>query len=363
VSRTLSRILLASLTALAAALAVSLVAQPTPAQPSDPVRVMALGDSITGSPGCWRALLWRQLQNTGFTNVDFVGTLPPQGCGFPYDGENEGHGGFLATNVASQNQLVGWLAATNPDVVMMHFGTNDVWNARTNQQILGAFTTLVNQMRANNPAMRVLVAQIIPMNPSNCAECAQRVVSLNAAIPAWAAGISTAQSPVTVVDQWTGFNTATDTGDGVHPNASGDQKIAARWVPALTAALGGVPTSPPPSTTSPPPATTSPPPAPGGCTAAYRIVGQWQGAFQGAVTVTNTGTSRINGWTVRFRFAGGQQVSQSWGGQLSQSGPDVTVPNAAWNGALDPAGSAEFGFIASWTGTNAVPTPVSCTPN
>ena len=62
------------------------------------------------------------------TEVDFVGTLPPQGCGFTYDGENEGHGGFLATNVASQNQLVGWLAATDPDVVLMHFGTNDVWS-------------------------------------------------------------------------------------------------------------------------------------------------------------------------------------------------------------------------------------------
>jgi acyl-CoA thioesterase-1 len=40
------------------------------------------------------------------------------------------------------------------------------------------------------------------------------------------------------VDQWTGFNTTTDTGDGVHPNDSGIRKIADRWYPALTAALG-----------------------------------------------------------------------------------------------------------------------------
>ena len=62
-----------------------------------PVRIMPLGDSITGSPGCWRALLWNRLQNTGFTDIDFVGTLPPQGCGVAHDGDNEGHGGFLAT--------------------------------------------------------------------------------------------------------------------------------------------------------------------------------------------------------------------------------------------------------------------------
>jgi hypothetical protein len=70
----------------------------TPPTGGTPVKIMALGDSITGSPGCWRALLWQMLPAA---EVDFVGTLPPQGCGFPYDGENEGHGGYLATNVAN----------------------------------------------------------------------------------------------------------------------------------------------------------------------------------------------------------------------------------------------------------------------
>jgi lysophospholipase L1-like esterase len=195
---------------------------------------MALGDSITGSPGCWRALLWQKLPAA---RVDFVGTLPPQGCGFTYDGENEGHGGYLATNVASQNLLVGWLAVTHPDVVMMHFGTNDVWSNLPTATILAAFTRMVGQMRASKPTMKILVAQIIPMNPSTCAECAQRVVNLNAAIPAWAASLTTAASPITVVDQFTGFVDATDTYDGVHPNDAGNVKIANRWYPAVSAAI------------------------------------------------------------------------------------------------------------------------------
>jgi lysophospholipase L1-like esterase len=202
-----------------------------------PVRVMALGDSITGSPGCWRALLWQQLQRSGHTNVDFVGTLPAQGCGFTYDGENEGHGGILATNVADQNQLPAWLSATRPDVVMMHFGTNDVWNNRSTATILAAFSKLVDQMRASKPTMKILVAQIIPMTPANCSACTQRVVDLNQAIPGWAASKTTAASPITVVDQFTGFDTAVDTGDGVHPDASGDQKMADRWYPALVSAI------------------------------------------------------------------------------------------------------------------------------
>ena len=80
------------------------------------VRVMPLGDSITGSPGCWRALLWNAVQASGLTNIDFVGTLPPQGCGIAYDGDNEGHGGILGTDIADQNLLPAWLAATRPDV-------------------------------------------------------------------------------------------------------------------------------------------------------------------------------------------------------------------------------------------------------
>src|ERR1044072_8424553 len=61
--------------------------------PAAAIRIMPLGDSITGSPGGWRALLWNRLQSTGYTDIDFVGTLPPQGCSVAHDCDNEGHGG------------------------------------------------------------------------------------------------------------------------------------------------------------------------------------------------------------------------------------------------------------------------------
>ncbi|KAH8148969.1 uncharacterized protein LAJ45_06944 [Morchella importuna] len=197
-------------------------------------KIMPLGDSITGSPGCWRALLWQSLIAAGKTNIDFVGTLPAQGCGFTYDGENEGHGGYLVTNVANQNLLPAWLSATSPDIVMMHFGTNDVWNNIATTTILAAYTTLVRQIRAQNPNMKILVAQILPMNPSGCSTCAAGVVALNNAIPSWASGLSTSASPIYVVDQWTGFVTSTDTSDGVHPNDAGIIKVANKWYPTLS---------------------------------------------------------------------------------------------------------------------------------
>jgi lysophospholipase L1-like esterase len=202
---------------------------------------MPLGDSITGSPGCWRAILWNKLQSTGYTHFEFVGTLPSEDCGQPpygFDGAHEGHGGYLVTDVAILNLLPDWLSTTNPDIIMMHFGTNDVWSSISPSTILGTYSILVDQMRENNPNVKILVAQIIPMDPArSCIGCGQRVIELNAAIIDWASDKSTDQSPIIVVDQWTGFDTDTDTYDGVHPNDAGNQKIADKWYPALTALL------------------------------------------------------------------------------------------------------------------------------
>ena len=75
------------------------------------------------------------------------------------------------------------------------------------------------------------------MNPPNCVECGQRVVDFNAAIAAWAPNMTTASSPITVVDCWTGFDAKTMTGDGVHPNDRGNQAMANCWFAPLSKAV------------------------------------------------------------------------------------------------------------------------------
>ena len=77
------------------------------------------------------------------------------------------------------------------------------------------------------------------MKPSNCPQCGDRVVALNKAIPAWAAAKNTTDSPIVVVDCWTGFDPAKDTGDGVHPNSAGNQKLADAWYAPLVRAIQG----------------------------------------------------------------------------------------------------------------------------
>lgn len=352
-------VLSAVLVVLAAVLAVT-VAKPA-LSAAAPTRIMMLGDSITAGPGCWRALLWDQLQRTGYSNIDFVGTQPGGGCSVAHDGDHEGHSGFSATGVADQNLLPPWLAATSPDIVLMHLGTNDMWGGYIpTENKIAAYTKLVGQMRANKPTVKIIVAQIIPMSQSACATCPADVVALNNRIPAWAAGLTTAQSPIIVVDQWTGFDLAADTGDGVHPNDAGFRKMADRFYPALARVLDGV--VPPSPTTSPTPSSSpSPSPSPSGaaCTATYRVVSQWSDGFQGEVSVRNTGPAPISAWTATFSFGGGQRITQAWNAAAVQSGTVVTARNLSWNGSLAAGGSTSFGFLASLAGSNATPT-VSC---
>jgi len=121
----------------------------------------------------------------------------------------------------------------------MHLGTNDVWNNRSPSEILAAFDTLLVQMRESKKTMKILVAQIIPMNPPNCAQCGARVVALNKAIGEWAPMRNSTESLVQVVDCWTGFDTGRDTRDGVHPVESGNQKLAECWFGPLVGAIRG----------------------------------------------------------------------------------------------------------------------------
>ena len=58
---------------------------------------------------------------------------------------------------------------------------------------------------------------------------------LNEQIPGWAASESTPDSPIYVVDQWTGFDPGTHAYDRVHPKMQGSQKMADVWLAALHA--------------------------------------------------------------------------------------------------------------------------------
>ncbi|WP_433534726.1 lytic polysaccharide monooxygenase auxiliary activity family 9 protein [Micromonospora sp. CA-249363] len=124
------------------------------------------------------------------------------------------------------------------------------------------------------------------------------------------------------------------------------------------------PTTPPPTTPPPttPPPTTPPPttPAPtGDCMAVYKVTSSWQGGFQGEVTIMNHGSTPFSGWTASWTWPSGQVINQIWSATQTTSGASVTATNVQYNGTVAPEGTTTFGFLASSTGTNSLPT-VTC---
>lgn len=104
--------------------------------------------------------------------------------------------------------------------------------------------------------------------------------------------------------------------------------------------------------------TLTPTPVTGGtaCKVAYIVTSQWSGGFGGSIVITNTGTTTLNSWTLKFSFANGQTITQLWNGNYTQAGSAVTLTNLSYNGTLTPGATVNPGFNASWNGSNANPT-------
>ncbi|KUM73370.1 cellulase family glycosylhydrolase [Streptomyces curacoi] len=107
--------------------------------------------------------------------------------------------------------------------------------------------------------------------------------------------------------------------------------------------------------------TTSSGGSPAACGVGYRVTNEWPGGFQGEVVIRNTGSSAINGWTLRWAFPSGQRISNLWGGTATQSGAEVSVAAASYTATIAPAGSVTLGFTATKGSTN--PTPTAFTLN
>ncbi|QFZ21272.1 cellulose binding domain-containing protein [Saccharothrix syringae] len=93
-----------------------------------------------------------------------------------------------------------------------------------------------------------------------------------------------------------------------------------------------------------------------GCRVTYQVGSQWQGGFSATVNLTNLGDP-VTSWRLTWSFAAGQRVTQLWNGTATQSGAQVSVDNAGWNGNLGTGASAGLGFTGSWNNSaNPLPT-------
>ncbi len=133
-----------------------------------------------------------------------------------------------------------------------------------------------------------------------------------------------------------------------------------------TATVASISLPPSPTATSRPSPTTAPtsgasPTATSAlalsCSVRYQASPQGSNNFIANLTITNTGTATIQGWTLVFSFAAGQSISGGWNGHFTQNGARVSVTNKGSNATIAPGSSVSLGFFGSLNGSsNPAPT-------
>ncbi|MEV4636986.1 cellulose binding domain-containing protein [Actinoplanes sp. NPDC049548] len=114
----------------------------------------------------------------------------------------------------------------------------------------------------------------------------------------------------------------------------------------FSATVNGGGTPPPPSDPTTPPTAS--------CRVTY-AADSWSNGFVANVTVANTGSSPINGWTLGFTLPAGQAVTSSWNTTLTGSSGAITARNVGYNGSLAAGASTSFGFQGTLSGTFSAP--------
>ncbi|GLZ61448.1 cellulose binding domain-containing protein [Micromonospora sp. NBRC 107095] len=91
--------------------------------------------------------------------------------------------------------------------------------------------------------------------------------------------------------------------------------------------------------------TTLPPPP--SCTV-RSTVGQWPDGLVARLLVTNTGTTAVDGWTMRWRFYAAQQLRSLWGAEVvDRDSSYLRVRNVRHNALIPPGGTVSLGFVAT----------------
>jgi len=211
---------------------------------ANPIRIMPLGDSITqginGSleeryQSAYRSELYHTLQNEEYL-IDFVGSQVQGYDLYPrFDYNHEGYAWWTSYNIA--NYVYGFLVNNQPDIVLLHIGSNDTSPNQADSSSIEGVRAILNQIdlyesHYNHP-VRVILATIINRRAYH-----RTVQYFNLNLRNLANARIAAGDILTLVDMEYGAEfTYYDYSDSVHPNESGYAKMANVWFEALTQLL------------------------------------------------------------------------------------------------------------------------------
>ena len=150
----------------------------------DTVKIMSIGDSITdgyGIGGSYRKFLYHGLTEKGIS-VDMVGakgggwtpvyTDETTGESFSYDDENTGYSGYAIMDYSGRNGIYETLQSTGclstePDIVILQIGTNDVIDCHDLDSSGERLTVLIEYILSNiSPESALFVTSIPDLDPN-----------------------------------------------------------------------------------------------------------------------------------------------------------------------------------------------------
>jgi lysophospholipase L1-like esterase len=204
--------------------------------PSDVVKIMPLGDSITHGwntfPGGYRDRL-ENLLTVNNIAFDFVGTADDNGPATLSDKDHQGHPGWRIDEISAQ--VDSWLQSEMPDIVQLLIGANDVLQEFDLANAPSRLSALVDQITTALPNAHLIVATIPPHSRTYYNNLA---LDYNATIEGMVADKVAQGKNVSFVDMYSQMTVA-DLGDRVHPNQTGYNKMAGVWFDELLDVLSG----------------------------------------------------------------------------------------------------------------------------
>jgi poly(hydroxyalkanoate) depolymerase family esterase len=189
---------------------------------------------------------------------------------------------------------------------------------------------------------------------------------LQEAIEQWTNVFGLSQTPTSTDTPQTNWNRRRYSASGTVQVEAYSIQGAGHSLPAGGMALAAVqffgldrttPTSPGPSSSpssSPSPSPSPSTPGPAACRIGY-TVNPWNTGLTASITITNTSSTTVNGWTLAFTLPSGQTITSGWNATYSPTSGAVTARNVSFNTVIAPNAFVEIGFQATHTGNTGKP--------
>jgi lysophospholipase L1-like esterase len=219
-------------------LVLTVMAVSSGAHAANAVKIMPLGDSITKGTGSaynwgYREPLYVSLIN-GDYSFDFVGGLTDGSFAEP---NHEGHYGWRADEILNgrisepaAGKLASWLPVSQPDVILLHIGTNDITQGNQDANEVNSILNVIDAYEVTSGKnIPVVLARIIDRVPNSSLTTAYNNDLNTMATRRIANGDN-----ITIVNMQNALNYSTDMADSLHPNDNGYIKMANVWYNALT---------------------------------------------------------------------------------------------------------------------------------